>query len=156
MNFSIFLNQTFENRTILRHINFPLNFSIQENRELDGAKSLPIPSYDVKAGNATHHPNLPPFIPQSIYGISRKISTKKCDFILKYIEQSKQREKRCASVYFLVLFFFGRSESSLRSDLSRNAFSFWFVCFECSSYLSLERFIMQSSVLHLLVNSTLV
>lgn len=105
MNFRIFLNQTFENSTILRHIYFPLNFSIQENRELDGAKSRPIPSYDVKAGNATHHPNLPPFIPQSIYRTSRKISTKKCDFILKYIEQSKQREKRCASVYFWYFFF---------------------------------------------------
>ena len=38
------------------------NFSLQENKELDGAKSPPMPSFDVKAGNETYYHNPLPFI----------------------------------------------------------------------------------------------
>jgi len=34
---------------------YPGNFSLQENKELDGAKSPPMLSYDVKAGNETYY-----------------------------------------------------------------------------------------------------
>ena len=37
---------------------YPGNFSLQESKELDGAKSPPMPSYDVKAGNETYYHNL--------------------------------------------------------------------------------------------------
>jgi len=41
---------------------YPGNFSLQEKKELDGAKSPPMLSFDVKAGSETYYHNPPPFI----------------------------------------------------------------------------------------------